>query len=188
MTNSDTTDRSRLAEDAYFRRKDAEILDRAREIERVARERAALAQALGALDADACEPLFAQGLRASTAELVEWLPAVEVAWVDGADEAERHALRVHVTVEGRASAEGMVLLDGWLTQRPPEEFFLAGRGAIKARLGGLDADEREDVVARIVALCEATGRAAGGYFGLGSLSSNERHQITHIQRDLERPR
>ena len=32
-----------------------------------------------------------------------------------------------------------------------------------------------------------TGRAAGGYFGVGSLSSDERRQITVIQGDLERP-
>ena len=41
MVHFDTTDRSRLAEDEYFRRQDAEILHRAR-------ERAALAEALGA--------------------------------------------------------------------------------------------------------------------------------------------
>ena len=187
MVQFDTADRSRLAEDEYFRRKDAEILHRAREAERVARERAALAEALGAPDPDVCDQLHACGLRASTAALVEWLPAVEVAWLDGADEAERHALRVHFNVDHRASAEGMALLDGWLTRRPPEELFAAGRLALKARLHALGADERESLLARILALCEATGRAAGGYFGVGSLSSDERRQITVIQGDLERP-
>lgn len=187
MIDFDFTDRSRRAEDAYFRRKEAELLHRAQEAERVAGERAGLARALGVPDAHACEPLYAHGLRASTAELVEWLPAVEVAWLDGADEAERHALRVHVTVDGRASAEGLALLDGWLTQRPPEELFVAGRLALKARLGALDADAREAAVGRIVAICEAIGRAAGGYFGLGSLSPDERRRINAIQGDLERP-
>ncbi len=187
MPYFDPTDRPRLAEDEYFRRKDAEILRRALEIERLARERVALAEALGASDLDASEHLHAYGLRASTAVLVEWLPAVEVAWLDGADEAERHALRVLVNSDGRATAEGMALLDGWLAQRPPEELFVAGRRALKARLRVLDPDEREAVVARIVAICEATGRAAGGYFGVGSLSSDERRQISVIQSDLERP-
>ena len=50
MVNLDTTDRSRLAEDEYFRRHDAENLQRAREAERAARERAALTEALGAPD------------------------------------------------------------------------------------------------------------------------------------------
>ena len=187
MADIDTSDRSRLAEDEYFRRKDAEILHRAGEAERVARERAALAEALGALDPEACDQLHTCGVRASTTALVEWLPTVEVAWLDGADEAERHALRVHFNVDGRASAEGMALLDGWLTQRPSDELFAAGRRALRARLLTLGADEREAVLARVLAMCEATGRAAGGHFGLGALSSDERSHISVIQGDLRRP-
>ena len=54
----------------------------ARESQRVSRERQALAQALGSADAESVDRLYANGLRASTAEAVEWLPAVEVAWSD----------------------------------------------------------------------------------------------------------
>ena len=187
MGHFETTDRSRLAEDEYFRRRDADILHRAREAERLARERAALAQALGAPDVGAFEPLFAHGLRASTAALIEWLPAVELAWLDGTNEAERHALRGHFHGDDRASAEGTALLDGWLTRRPLDELFAAGRLALRARLPTLGADEREALVARVLALCEATGRAAGGYFGVGALSSHERSHISVIQGDLERP-
>jgi hypothetical protein len=93
---------------------------------------------------------------------------------------------VHFNVDDRASTEGLALLDGWLTQRPPDEFFVAGRRALKARLGTIEADAREAIVARIVALCEATGRAAGGCFGLGALSSDERQAISGIRQDLER--
>lgn len=187
MVNLDTTDRSRLAEDEYFRRHDAENLQRAREAERAARERAALTEALGAPDPDACRQLHACGLRTSTIALVEWLPAVEVAWLNGTDEAERHALRVHFSSDDRVSAEGMVLLDRWLTLRPPDTLFAAGRRALRARLLTLGADEREALLARVLALCEATGRASGGCFGLGALSSDERSHIAVIQADLERP-
>ena len=187
MVNFDTTDRSRLAEDEYFRRNDAEILHRAREAERVARERAALTEALGAPDPDTCRQLHACGLRASTTVLVEWLAAVEVAWLNGADVAERHALRVHFSSDDRVSAEGIALLDGWLTLRPPDTLFAAGRRAIRARLLTLGADDREAVLARVLALCEATGRASGGCFGLDALSSDERSRISVIQADLERP-
>lgn len=188
MDNFDSTDRSRLAEDDYFRRQDAEILRRARETDRVASERAELADALGAPDPDTCDQLHACGLRASTAALVEWLPAVEVAWLDGADEGERHALRVHFNVDHRASGEGMALLDHWLTHRPSDESFAAGRQALRARLLTLGVDDREVVLARVLALCEAAGRAAGGFFGVGALSSDERRHISVIREDLERLR
>jgi hypothetical protein len=106
---------------------------------------------------------------------------VEVAWLDGADEAERHALRVHFNVDDRASAEGMALLDGWLTERPPDTLFATGRLALRARFLTFGADDREAVLARVLAMCEATGRAAGGYFGVGALSSDERRHISVIQ-------
>ncbi len=187
MSTFDTTDRARLAEDEYFRRKDAETLQRTREAERMAQERAALAEALGSPDPAACDQLYAGGLRAASAELVEWLPAVEVAWLDGTDEAERHALRVHLNVAGRASTETTDLLNSWLTHRPSDALFAAGRTALRTRLLTLGADDREALLARVVALCEATGRAAGGYFGLGALSSQERSHIAVIRRDLEQP-
>jgi hypothetical protein len=187
MSPFDTTDRSRLAEDEYFRRREAETLERAREAARITRERAALADALGSPDPEASERLYAGGVRAATAELVDWLPAVEVAWLDGIDEAERHALRVHLNVADRASAEATTLLNDWLTERPSEALLRAGRTALRARLLTLGAEERDALRARVVALCEATGRAAGGYFGLGALSSEERSRIALIQRDLEQP-
>ena len=180
MIRSDPTDRSLRPGDECLRRNDAEVLRRAQ-------ERAALAEALGATDSDACGLLHAYGLRASTAALVEWLPAVEVAWLDGADEAERHALRVHFNVDDRVSAEGMALLDGWLAVRPSDRLFDAARLVLRARLLTLGAQEREALLAQVLALCEASGRSAGGCFGVGPLSSQERGRITAIQGDLERP-
>jgi hypothetical protein len=70
---------------------------------------------------------------------------------------------------------------------PPDELFAAGRQTLRARLLTLGADEREALLARVLSLCEVTGRAAGGYFGLGALSSHERSHISVIQGDLKRP-
>ena len=87
MAPFDTPDRPRAAEDDYFRRQDEELLASARESQRVSRGRQALAQALGSADDESVERLYANGLRASTAVAVEWLPAVnwpvvlqEVSW------------------------------------------------------------------------------------------------------------
>lgn len=187
MVHFDSPGRPRTAEDEYFWRQDAEILARAGEALRIRVERAALADALGAHDLDAIDQLYSHGLRASTAAVVEWLPAVEVAWLDGMDEAERHALRVQFSSDDRASGAGLALLHGWLTQRPPHRLFAAGRSVLRDRLHALDDEGRGAALARIVAICEAAGRAAGGLFGLGALSSDERRHIELIRRDLAPP-
>jgi hypothetical protein len=127
-------------------------------------------------------------MRASNAVLVEWLPAVDVAWLDGADEAERDELRRRFTTDGRATGDGAALLDEWLAHRPARGLFAAGRRALRHRLHGLDDDARRAAIARIVAVCEAAGAAAGGFLGIGALSSDERRHIDFIRRELERAR
>lgn len=187
MNDYDGSERSRAAEDACFRRNDDERLAWSREVDRISRERAALAQALGAPGTDVVNQLYEHGLRVSSAGVLDWLPAVEVAWTDGANEAERHALCTQFSADDRASDEGLALLDGWLTERPPDGLYVAGRRALRWRVQALEADERPAAVGRLVAICEAVGRAAGGAFGVGALSSGERRRIDVIRRDLEQP-
>ena len=149
-------------------------------------DRAVLAEALGVADGAILDPLYAHGLRAATAFVLEWLPAVDVCWLDGAEAGERNALRVQLAADGRGTVEGLTLLDTWLTTRPAPEFFEAGRWAIRMRLLGLDEDAREATLDRIVAMCEAAGRAGGADFGVSALSGKERRHIGRIRRDLER--
>ncbi|MFN7979350.1 MAG: hypothetical protein U0P30_14535 [Vicinamibacterales bacterium] len=148
-------------------------------------EVAALVAALGVGDGDVVVTLYAHGLRAHTVPLLEWLPAVDVCWLDGADAAERHALRVQYAADDRSTVDGVELIERWLTERPPVRLFEAGRRALRARLAALDLDAREAMLATVVARCEAAGRAGGGGFGIGSLSFVERDRISQLRKDLE---
>lgn len=148
-------------------------------------EVAALVAAVGLGDGDVVVTLYAHGLRAHTVPLVEWLPAVDVCWLDGADVAERHALRVQYSADDRSTTDGLALIDRWLTERPPVRLFEAGRRALRARLAVLDPDAREEMLASVLARCEAAGRAGGGAFGVGPLSLVERDRIQQLRRDLE---
>lgn len=150
----------------------------------VGSEVAALVAALGLGDGDVVVTLFAHGLRAHTVPLVEWLPAVDVCWLDGADAAERHALRVQYAADDRSTTDGLALIDRWLTERPPARLFEAGRRALRVRLAALDPDARDEMLATVVARCEAAGRAGGAGFGVGPLSFVERDRIAQLRRDL----
>jgi len=149
-------------------------------------EIAALVAALGLGDSDTVATLYAHGVRAESVPVLEWLPAVDICWVDGADVAERHALRVQFTADDRSTPEGLALLDSWLTERPSPPLLDATSRALAARLRLLDDDQRDATLARIVALCEAAGRAAGADFGVGPLSAPERERIDELRRALLR--
>ena len=148
-------------------------------------EIAALVAAVGLGDSVIIGTLYEHGVRAETVPVLEWLPAVDVCWLDGADVAERHALRVQYASDDRSTPEGVDLLDHWLTWRPAVSLFAAGRRALRARLALIDPVDREEVVDRIVAMCEAAGRAAGADFGVSALSAPERDRILQLRRDLE---
>lgn len=163
-----TVDRTRTADD---RGRGAEI--------------AGLVAALGLGDGEVIATLHLHGVRAETVPVLEWLPAVDICWLDGADAAERHALRVQFAADDRSTPDGLALLDRWLTARPAQALFDVARQALRARITRLDPADRPEVIRRIIAMCEAAGRAAGSDFGVGALSPVERDRIRQLQRDLE---
>lgn len=146
-------------------------------------ERAQLMAALDGATLDVVDRLFAHGVRVSTLYALEWLPAVDVCWIDGADADERQALRRHFAADPRATRAGLVLIDDWLTRRPTPQLLAAAWYAISAMLAALDADGRAALMARVVAKCEAAGRAAGGV-GLQAVSAAERRRIEQVRRTL----
>ncbi|MFN7984990.1 MAG: hypothetical protein U0Q11_24365 [Vicinamibacterales bacterium] len=191
MATSELFERARRAEDDYFRRKDAELLAKARTTRSsvdsgaaVIHERRLLGDALGLHDTDVVFPLHEAGLRAATVGLLEWMPAIEVAWVDGVDAAEREELSRRFEEGAGPDGVGVSLINEWLFSRPSHEAMDAARRALRHRVGLLDADSRADLMRRIATRCEIVGRASGGWFGLGMLSDDERETIDRIREGL----
>lgn len=152
---------------------------------RVERER--LMTALGGIGLDLVDRLYAHGVRSNHVAVLEWLPAVDVCWIDGADESERHALRLQYIADDRATEAGLVVLDGWLRTRPAPELVAAGRIALMSWLVSLDDDAREALADRIIGRCEAASRAAGADFGVSAVSPAERQHIDRLKRYLALP-
>lgn len=150
-------------------------------------ERERLMTALGGVGLDVVDRLYAHGLRSGHVAVLEWLPAVDVCWLDGADESERHALRLQYISDDRGSDAGLAVLDGWLRSRPAPELVAAGRMALGSWLGSLDGDARDEMAERIVGRCEAVSRAAGGDFGVSAVSPVERQHIERVKRYLALP-
>lgn len=96
-------------------------------------------------------------LDGSPANVVEWIPAIELAWRDGADETDRRALRVQLAADRRASEASIALLEVWLTTRPSKSLLAAGRRALRSLLQTLEDNDRKLAMARIRSNCEAVG-------------------------------
>jgi len=135
MTNTNANDRARLAEDDYFRRRDAELIEQARQARvqasaegALALETRELADALGVHDAGLVGTLHAVGFRAGNSGLLDWLPAIDVAWVDDLDLRERHELRVLMAADPRAAARSLTLMTEFLFIPPSHRRHPDGAG------------------------------------------------------------
>ena len=176
-------ERGRSQEAEYFRRRDQELLDRARQAEQAAARRRQLATTLG-IDDDANVAKLAElGFDAATAPLLDIVPAIQVAWADGSlpakerAEIERILARPGLTDAARMGS-GMVAT--WLSRQPGADLYRLAIEALRLRLARMDADTRKRVVSTIIDDCNAVAAASGGVFGLGAHSNAESERIKEL--------
>jgi hypothetical protein len=176
-------ERGRSLEADYFRRRDQELLERAREQEANAERRRQLAAALGIDDEAVIKGLVELGFDAATAPLLDVVPAIQVAWSDGTlpaqERAEIERILARPELQPAAKAAGRTLTE-WLSRQPRAELFRLATEALRLRAARLDPDARTQLVSRIISDCKAVAAASGGVFGLGALSSAEADRIREL--------
>jgi tellurite resistance protein len=174
--------RGRTSEDEYFARRDRELIENERRKAADAAELRRLGEALRFSDEEVLTKLRAMGFGPSHVALVHVLPALEVAWSDGAvgqaeGELLKELLRRHSDGQ-QPSAEAIAKLDDFLATRPPDLVFDQARRAAQIALSsGADEDKRREVATRIMAEARAVAEAGGGLFGLGTVSTPERRAL-----------
>jgi hypothetical protein len=188
-------ERGRSLEGEYFRRRDQELLDRAREAERAAERRRDLAAALGVEGMESTEgkagkgddavlaTLVALGFEGVTAPLLDVVPAIQVAWADGSLPApERAAIERILARPGMKEAArlGGRMVAEWLSRQPGGDLYRVSIEALRLRLARLEGDARTRLVSSIIDDCNAVAAASGGVFGLGAHSSAESKIIREL--------
>jgi hypothetical protein len=176
-------ERGRSQEADYFRRRDQELLDRARELEAVTARRKQLAAAIG-IDDDAIVGKLAElGFDAGTAPLLDIVPAIQVAWADGSLPARERAEIERILERpgmNEAARLGSRMVAEWLSRQPSGDLYRSATDALKLRLARLDADTRKRLVNSIIEDCNAVAAASGGVFGIGTHSSAESERIREL--------
>jgi tellurite resistance protein len=120
MTDSLLEDRRKALEEQFFKKQDAELLQRMREQRAEQERRQALATASGVRDEAALEAMVQADIGPETLAALGLVPLVAVAWADGKlDDDEREA--VLSAARGLGLEEGGPadrLLVGWRSSRP----------------------------------------------------------------------
>jgi uncharacterized tellurite resistance protein B-like protein len=184
-------ERGRSLEADYFRRRDQELLERARAQEAAAERRRLLSAALGVekgVEDDALlTKILGFGIDAGTAPLLEVVPAIQVAWSDGSlptgerAEIERILARPELAEAARL---GSAMVAGWLSRQPGADLYRAATDALRLRIAHLDPDTRKTLIERIIKDGHAVAAASGGVFGIGAHSNAESEIIRQLAATL----
>ena len=190
MTKDVFRDRARGEEEAYFRRQDAQLIEKLRQKAQFSEIAHALAEKLHADEPALLERIQKLGVTLNTGSAFILAPLVEVAWVDGSvSNAERDAILRIANERGVApgSADYVQLL-AWLDHRPSDEIFQTALEAIRIGLSVLPPDESEKRIATMIKACEEVAQAGSGIgqlFWSDTVSHAESVVITAIRRHLQ---
>lgn len=186
-------ERGRSLEADYFRRRDQELLERAREQEAEAEHRRQLTAALGVADADdpTVAPIVAPivatlrqlGFEPGTVALLNVVPAIQVAWADGSlpDKERVEIERILARPEIKAAAGlGSGMVAEWLSRQPSADLYRLAIEVLQLQLARLDPEARTRMITTILGECNAVAGASGGVFGIGTHSSVESERIKEL--------
>jgi hypothetical protein len=186
----DFTERKRLSEseEAYFLKKEQELVAKLRQKAEAEAHRKGLAEAVGIENEQILEVLQDMGFDRETVMLLHLVPLLDVAWSDGSLSGQERALileaaRSHGVEEGHPAYER---LQGWLAAKPPKETFDRALQVIRDLMGFQTAEQRQISGQKLVDACERIAAASGGFLGMGSkVSSEEKAVITRVAASIE---
>jgi hypothetical protein len=182
------SDRRRANEDEYFRKRDQELLDKARVQAEDEAALGRLAEAAAVHDKDILRGLQKLGYDAETVLLIHLMPLIEVAWTDGAvSDRERDA------VTGIARARGVVpgsradrQLATWLMSPPSRMLTDRTLHLLGVIMQRRPPEELAAARRELLASCNTVASASGGMLGFGTISTREQQTVDRIVYELER--
>lgn len=160
----------RQLEDEFFARKDAILIEKLRELERMERTQKALSEVSGITNAAVLKRLVELDIRPDLLATLALVPLVEVAWADGEiQEKERKAiLEGSVRLGMGPSSVDYALLEEWLKQKPPAKMLEAWLTYIRGLCEVLSPSERDAIKTTFLTRARQVAEAAGGFLGLTS--------------------
>jgi hypothetical protein len=173
-------------EDSFFVRENARLLEKLRKKEAEEAQRKAYREA-GIENPALVEALIELEIGAAAIAALSIVPLVAVAWADGEiQEKERKAI-IKAAEEGgiEPGTANHDLLENWLTKKPGPELLETWKSyahAIEERLDSVVGNELKD---RLMERTKAIAKAAGGFLGIGSISSAEQKVLDELEHALE---
>jgi len=174
----------RLLEDDFFSRKDALLLEKLRELQRMEKTQKALSEVSGITNEEVLKHLVELDVHADLLATLALVPLVEVAWADGEiQEQERLVILAESTRMGMsAGSVDYVLLETWLKTPPPSHMLNAWVVYMRGLCEVLTPEERDSIKDTFLSRARKVAECVGGFLGLTSkISGSEKEVLTKLE-------
>lgn len=171
-------------EEAFFRKRDAELIEQHRKIEKMERTRAAMAEISGIHDPAVLDKLIALEISPEVLASIAVVPLIEIAWADGHVDPREHKAVLAAAAEngmGKGSID-YDLFENWLKHRPPAALLDAWVHYIEGLCATMTAQECLALKAELIGRARKVAEAAGGILGVAfKVSSHERAVLKKME-------
>jgi hypothetical protein len=173
-------------EEAYFRQKEAELIERLRRRFHEEQDRERLADQVGVHDKQILSAFEELGFTRETVTILHLVPLVQVAWSDGGvSEGERSKIHEIAALRGvTPGTPGYVLLERLLHTRPSEHAFATCWRIIRAMFAAWPEEKRRSVEVSLPAYAAEVAHVSGGLLGFRSISTEERTALQRLAREI----
>jgi len=187
MNSSFLEDRRRALEEAFFTKKNQELLKKmqAELAKETTIEQLKAASCLS--DERLLQSLVDHGISAESLAALSLVPLVLVAWADGRlEDRERQAILSAANEAGiTQTAPAFSLLTNWLEHEPEADLKDLWSSYIAALQKSLDAQAREKLQHAVLGCAHRVATAAGGLLGIGSISPAETKVLEELKQAFE---
>ena len=174
--------RRRALEDAFFHKRDEELVGKMRSQLAALEDKQRLAHVSGILDEQVLVDLAHAGVTAETLLAMRFVPMIAVAWADRIiSTKERTAVLQAAESEGvAAGSPAHGLLESWLERKPDKAVFVAWKAYVSELAKVMPPATLAKLRERTEHLCHQVAKAAGGIMGIGSISPAEKAAIAQF--------
>lgn len=180
-------ERGKALEEAFFAKKNKELLAQMKQDLDASTQHAALKQATGIAEDDMLDRILATGINSESLAAMSLAPMVLVAWADGELAADERKAIVSGAVESGIQPDSTAgrLLSGWLTDPPDQSLASVWIEYTKAMCEKLQAGDKAKLKDDVIGRSKRVAEAAGGFLGLGSISAKEQEVLNALSAAFE---
>lgn len=181
MEREGLSERRRALENAFFARRDRELITRMHDEHE-------LLEASGVQNVELLRHLLELGITADTLEAMAMVPLLFVAWADGRVDRQERAKILEAAKQAGVEPDSSAhqVLDGWLESPPDAQLLDTWADYIGAIAACLPAQVRSALRHEVLRVAHGVADASGGFFRMGNrVSASEQRALDRIEAAFE---